>query len=113
MDRISESGVDGAEPVENVHLKILAAGENANIQHFRIEPGATVPQHSHHHEQLGYIIRGTITFILEGGEEMTLEAGDSYSLAGHELHGVENRGEEPVEGVDIFSPPRTDPDWAE
>lgn len=113
MERISEEAVEGAEPVEGVRLKLLAAGDGANIQQFRIEPGATVPQHSHHHEQLGYITHGTLTFILEDGEEQVLEAGDSYSLAGDEPHGVENRGDEPVEGVDIFSPPRTDPDWAE
>jgi hypothetical protein len=34
-------------------------------------------------------------------------------LAGEEVHGAENRGEETVLGVDVFSPPRTDPDWAE
>lgn len=101
------------EAVENVHLAQLAIGENASVQHFRLEPGATVPRHSHPHEQTGFVYRGEMTFLLEDGEEVVVGDGDSYVLAGDEPHGAENRGAEPVEGVDIFSPPRPDPDWAE
>ncbi len=112
MDLVPESDVEGAEPVDGVTLKILAAGEQMNVQHFRIEPGATVPAHSHPHEQAGYLFRGELVFLLDDGEQV-VRAGESYNLAGEETHGVENRGDEPVEGIDIFSPPRTDPDWAE
>jgi quercetin dioxygenase-like cupin family protein len=45
--------------------------------------------------------------------EVVVGPGDAYVLAGEEVHGAENRGDEDVRGVDIFSPPRTDPDWAE
>jgi len=104
---------DEAEAVEGAHLAQLAAGEELSLQHFRIAPGATVPSHSHHHEQGGFIHRGELTFVLDDGEEVVVGAGESYVLAGDEVHGAENRGDEPVEGVDIFSPPRTDPDWGE
>ncbi|MFC7176041.1 cupin domain-containing protein [Halosegnis marinus] len=100
------------EAVENVHLAQLAAGEETSVQHFRIEPGATVPSHDHHHEQAGFVYEGELTFLLDDSE-VTVAAGESYVLAGGEVHGAENRGTEPVRGVDIFSPPRTDPDWAE
>ena len=112
MDRVSARTVESAEPVEGVHLTLLAAGEHANIQHFRIEPGAVVPEHSHPHEQLGYVVSGTLTFAVDG-REVAVEAGGSYRFAGHEPHGAENRGTDAVEGIDIFSPPRTDPDWAD
>ena len=100
------------EAVEQVHLAQLAAGEEMSVQHFRIEPGATVPEHDHHHEQAGFVYEGELTFLLDDGE-VTVGAGESYVLAGHEVHGAENRGDAPVRGVDIFSPPRPDPDWAE
>ena len=100
------------EAVEQVHLAQLAAGEEMSVQHFRIEPGATVPEHDHHHEQAGFVYEGELTFLLDDGE-VTVGAGESYVLAGHEVHGAENRGDTPVRGVDIFSPPRPDPDWAE
>ena len=39
--------------------------------------------------------------------------GDSFTIPGDEPHAAENRGEAVVRGVDIFAPPRPDPDWAE
>ncbi|UIP01110.1 cupin domain-containing protein [Halobaculum sp. CBA1158] len=113
MDRVTHESADDTEAVEGVHLGQLAAGEEMSVQHFYIEPGATVPKHDHPHEQAGYVTAGTLTFVLEDGEEVVCGPGDSYVLAGDEVHGAENRGDVPVEGVDVFSPPRTDPDWQE
>ncbi|PSP39654.1 cupin domain-containing protein [Halobacteriales archaeon SW_8_65_20] len=101
------------EAVEDVFLAQMASGEEMSVQHFRIEPGATVPKHDHHHEQAGFIYDGEATFRFADGSEETLGPGDSYVFEGGEVHGVENRGDEPFCGVDIFAPPRTDPDWGE
>lgn len=103
---------DPTEAVDGVHLAMLAGGEKMNLQRFEIEPGASVPAHSHPHEQAGYLVEGTLTFLLDD-EERELGPGDSYSIPGEESHGVENRGNEVVRGIDVFSPPRENPDWAE
>ena len=103
---------DAVEALDGVHLTQLAVGDEMSIQHFRIEPGANVPEHSHVHEQLGYLFTGTLTFLVEG-EAVPISADDSYALVSEEPHGVENRGEEVVTGIDVFSPPRANPDWAE
>ena len=42
MDIITDADVDSVEVVEGVHLTQGAAGENASIQRFYIEPGARV-----------------------------------------------------------------------
>jgi quercetin dioxygenase-like cupin family protein len=110
MERASLT--ETTEAVENVHLAQLTAGEEMSVQHFEFEPGASVPTHDHPHEQSGFVYEGELTFLLEDGE-VVVEAGDSYVLAGGEVHGAENRGEAPVRGVDVFSPPRPNPDWAE
>ena len=110
MDIIPEASVTATEAVDGVLLKLLAGGDNENIQHFHVEPGATVPDHSHPHEQVGYILAGELTVLVDG-EEQVATAGDSYVLAGGEPHGAENRGDVPAVGLDIFSPPRDDPDW--
>lgn len=104
---------EAVEALEGVYLSQLAAGERMSVQHFSIEPDTTVPEHGHHHEQSGFVYEGALTFHLEDGSEVTVEAGDSYDLAGHEVHAAENRGDVPAKGVDVFSPPRTNPDWAE
>jgi quercetin dioxygenase-like cupin family protein len=112
MERESHADGDGVEAVPKVHLQQGAAGSETSVQHFEIEPGAEVPEHSHPHEQAGYVTQGELTFVLDD-EEVVVGPGDSYVLDGEEPHGAENRGEETVVGVDVFSPPRTDPDWAE
>lgn len=113
MERVPHDLDDDVEAISGVHLANLAAGDEMSVQHFTIEVDAEVPAHSHPHEQSGYITAGELTFLLDDGEEVTCEAGDSYVLAGGETHGAVNRGTVPVQGVDVFSPPRTDPDWAE
>ena len=112
MDHVKEAAVETAEPINGVKLRLLASGDGANVQQYCIEPERAVPEHSHPHEQLGYLVRGELTFIVSG-EEIVVEAGDSYRFAGDEPHAVENRADTVAEGIDIFSPPRTNPDWAE
>ncbi|MFQ3284874.1 MAG: quercetin dioxygenase-like cupin family protein [Natronomonas sp.] len=112
MQRVSTRDVDPSEPVEDVFLGLLASGEETSLQHFEIDPGATVPEHSHPHEQTGFVYEGTLTFV-SGGETVVVEAGDSFSIPGNEPHSAENRSDVPVRGIDVFAPPRTDPDWVE
>jgi quercetin dioxygenase-like cupin family protein len=110
MERVSVTDRDPTEAVDGVHLSLLAGAEKMNVQHFAIDPGAVVPEHSHPHEQTGFVLEGTLTFLVDG-EEIAVSAGDSYALPGDEPHGAENRGDVPVRGVDVFSPPRENPDW--
>lgn len=112
MDRVPHQPDGDVEALPGVHLAQLATGTEMSVQHFTIEPGAEVPSHSHPHEQSGYITEGTLTFLLDDGAEVACEAGDSYVLAGGETHAAVNRGDVTVRGVDVFSPPRADPDWA-
>ena len=110
MRRISDETADGDEVADGVYLADLASGERTSMKHWRVEPGATLPVHRHDNEQIGYMIRGTLTAITED-EEVTLRPGDSYLFTSDELHGAENRGDEPAVGIGVLSPPRSEPDW--
>ena len=112
MEIVPEASVESTEAVDGAHLKLLAGGTEANVQHFHIDPGAVVPEHSHPHEQLGYVVSGTLDFHVDG-DTRTVEPGDSYVLAGDEPHGAENTGDEPAVGIEVFAPPRENPDWRE
>jgi quercetin dioxygenase-like cupin family protein len=110
MDTTGGDTFEETEVEPGVHLAQLVAGDEMSIQHVRMEPGARVPKHSHHHEQVGYLYEGEITFLLDPGEA-TVGEGGSYRLESHETHGAENRGDETLLAIDIFSPPRPNPDW--
>jgi quercetin dioxygenase-like cupin family protein len=112
MQSMAPADGETVEVVEGVHLTQLAAGERMSVQHFHIEPGAVVPEHSHEHEQCGYVAGGAFTFVI-GGEEHVIHPGESFAIPPNEPHAAENRADTPVDGVDVFSPPRPNPDWTE
>lgn len=97
---------------DGVYLADLAAGDRASMKFWRVEPGATIPSHSHPQEQIGYVVRGELIALVEGAEHR-LEPGDSYLFASGERHGAENRSTEPAEGLGFLSPPRERPQWRE
>lgn len=111
MEIVPDGDTDEVEVEDGVFLAQLAAGDEMSIQHLRMEPGARVPEHSHHHEQVGFVYEGEQTFILEDGAAVTVEPGESYRLESHEVHAAENRGDEELLAIDVFSPPRHDPNW--
>ncbi|MFB6308775.1 MAG: cupin domain-containing protein [Haloarculaceae archaeon] len=110
MDVTTIAGVEEIEVEAGVYLAQLAVGDEMSIQHLRMDPGAEIPEHSHHHEQVGFVYEGEQTFFLDD-EVVTVGPGESYWLESEEVHGVENQGEEPLRAIDVFSPPRANPNW--
>jgi quercetin dioxygenase-like cupin family protein len=119
MEVVPHSARETVEAVEGVHLTQLAVGERASVQFFHLEPGAVVPTHSHEHEQVGYITGGSGVFVVgededpREGEAFPVSAGDSYHLESEEPHSLVNDTEESLDGIDVFAPPRANPDWME
>ncbi len=111
MDVVTDDALEEVEVEQGVYLAQLATGEEMSIQHLRLEPGARVPEHSHHHEQVGFVYEGEQTFILESGESVTVGPGESYRLESNEVHAAENRAERQLRAIDVFSPPRLNPNW--
>jgi len=67
--------------------------------------GATVPEHSHHNEQITTIESGRVKFRING-QELILESGESLHIPAHVPHSAEALQD--CVAVDVFSPPRED-----
>jgi quercetin dioxygenase-like cupin family protein len=81
-------------------------GEGAMLNVIEFEPGATVPLHSHPHEQLGLVLRGMQALVVDGVAH-ELGAMEGYVLPG----GVEHSaycGPEGALVLDVFQPVRDD-----
>ena len=81
-------------------------GEGAMLNLIDFEPGSTVPPHSHEHEQLGIVLRGTQVLLVDGVERR-LGPLQGYVLPG----GVEHSARCGPEGalvLDVFQPVRED-----
>lgn len=87
--------------------RVLMHSENIMLVYYEIEPGAVFPSHSHPHEQMGFIIKGSGEFTFKG-EKKTVGAGASYFIEPNETHGFRVLGDETCLLIDIFHPPRQD-----
>ncbi|SEW14300.1 cupin domain-containing protein [Natrinema salifodinae] len=110
MEKLSTTRAAFEEVADGVHLANLATGERAGMVYWRIESGATLPSHTHANEQIGYVIDGELTAIVEG-EEHELAPGDAYMFRSGERHGAENRSDADALGIGVLAPPREEPDW--
>lgn len=106
MNHARPSTDELVEVFDGVYLTELTRGERTNVNYLEIEPGGEVPTHSHHNEQHGFVHDGTLTITFEDGDDVTVAAGEGYSLASDEPHGAANRGDERVVAIDVFTPPR-------
>lgn len=101
------------EPRDGARITKLVEGEEMNLLHVRMEPGATHPGHSHPNEQIGYVLRGELVISLEDGEQRTIGADESFQIDGGVAHSVENHGDVAVESLELFAPPRSLDYWDE
>lgn len=112
MNHVHEVDRESRQVSEGVFLTDLASGQRSAMKYWRVEPGAELPTHRHHNEQIGYVISGELTAIVEG-ERRTLEPGDSYCFESGEQHGAVNETDDPCIGIGLLTPPRDAPQWGE
>jgi len=93
------------EVMEGVRLKTLVYGEKTLLCEFRLEKGKILPNHTHPHEQTGYLVSGLINLII-GDEKIEAGPGDSWSIPGNVEHGVEILADSVA--IEVFSPVRED-----
>ncbi|MEX3960408.1 cupin domain-containing protein [Trinickia sp. EG282A] len=86
----------------------IVNGKDLTLSLLTLKSGATVARHAHPHEQLTYIMQGTVAFrVGEALEhEFTVRAGEMLHIPAnvpHSAHALEDTLD-----LDIFSPRRTD-----
>jgi quercetin dioxygenase-like cupin family protein len=83
-------------------------GDRMMLAHVYLKKGAVVPLHSHHNEQLTYILEGVLRFWIgdEASEPLDIGAGEVLHIPSNVPHKAEAL--EDTLDVDVFSPPRQD-----
>jgi unsaturated pyranuronate lyase len=96
------------EKVTDLLDRRLICGERTMLAHVSLKKGCIVPAHSHHNEQLTYVLEGALRFWLgeDGRDEVVVHGGEVLVLPLN----VRHKGEalEDTVVVDVFSPPRLD-----
>ena len=80
-------------------------GDTMTLSFVDIQPGAQLPEHSHPHEQITYLMEGELEMVI-GGEKMLLTPGMVHVIPGNVPHSAVARTF--VRVLDAFSPVRED-----
>lgn len=96
------------ERVTDTISRRLITGDDMMIAHVYLKKGALVPQHSHHNEQITYILSGALHFWIgaDRGHEVIVREGEVLHIPSNVPH--EARALDDTLDVDVFSPPRQD-----
>jgi quercetin dioxygenase-like cupin family protein len=98
-------------PREEINARIgrrMITGSNMMIAHIYLKKDAVVPLHSHHNEQITYVLEGALKFVLgeKQDRELIVRAGEVLVIPPHEPHSAVAL--EDTLDVDVFNPPRQD-----
>jgi quercetin dioxygenase-like cupin family protein len=99
------SGIPVEQVAEGV-MRQLIHGDRIMVCRLTIAARTVTPIHSHPHEQITLVERGSADFFVEG-ERKTAHAGDLLVFPSNIQHGATMLDQEVVL-IDIFSPPRED-----
>ena len=96
------------EKVNELLDRRLVTGERVMLAHVYLKKGCVVPRHSHHNEQVSYILEGALRFWIgeEPGEERVVRAGEVLVIPSNLPHKAEAL--EDTLDLDVFTPPRQD-----
>lgn len=81
-------------------------GDRITLAIVEIEPDADLPEHQHENEQLGMVLRGSMTFRI-GDDERTLSAGGTWRIPANTPHSA-RAGTDGAVALDVFTPTRDD-----
>jgi quercetin dioxygenase-like cupin family protein len=93
------------EAMSSTISRQLLVGTNLMVARVLLKKGARVPLHSHHNEQVTYILEGALHFFIDN-KEVVVSAGEVLCIPPHMPH--EAIALEDTVDVDIFTPPRQD-----
>ena len=83
----------------------LVVGTEIMLARVLLKKGCVVPLHSHHNEQVTYIMEGALKFWIDG-KEIVVNAGEVLTIPSHMPHKAEALAD--TVDLDVFHPPRED-----
>ena len=83
----------------------FVVGQEIMLARVLLKKGCSVPEHSHHNEQLTYILEGALKFWIDG-KEIVVHAGETLCIPSNMPHKAE--AVEDTVDLDVFAPPRAD-----
>jgi quercetin dioxygenase-like cupin family protein len=94
--------IEDLKPLLQRHFIV---GQDIMLARVLLKKGCIVPLHSHHNEQITYILEGALKFWIDG-KEIVVNAGEVLTIPPHMPHKAEALVD--TVDLDVFHPPRED-----
>ena len=94
--------VEALNPLLGRHFVV---GQNVMLARVLLKKGCIVPEHSHHNEQITYVLQGALKFGIDG-KVIVVNAGEVLTIPPNMPHWAEALAD--TVDLDIFNPPRAD-----
>ncbi len=104
MPFVELSEIREREPVPGFRVRFIHS-DSMTVAYWEIEPGASMPEHSHSHEQIVNLIEGELELMV-GGEVRTLVPGLVAIVPPDVVHS--GRAVTMCRLIDVFHPVRED-----
>lgn len=102
---IVKTAKKSVDVLDGVCRKTLAYGEKGLMAEFALRGGSDLPVHSHPHEQIGYLVSGSIILTIDG-QEFSIQPGDSWAIPGNAQHAAKAVIDSVA--IEVFVPVRED-----
>jgi quercetin dioxygenase-like cupin family protein len=107
MKLIAEAATEPAVTTpDGAQRRVLSYGGGLMLVEFTFEASAASWEHSHPHEQVGYVVEGEIDFLMAGHAPVRLRRGGSYYVPANARHHIVTHA--PTILLDAFTPMRED-----
>jgi len=83
----------------------FVVGQEMMLARVLLKKGGIVPEHSHHNEQITYVLEGALKFWIDG-KVIVVNSGEVLTIPPHMPHKAEALSD--TVDLDVFSPPRAD-----
>jgi len=97
----SDSGY--TEMLSGIRIKTLVYGEKSLMTEFILSKGSVLPEHTHLHEQTGYLVKGKMRLYIESKSQI-INPGDSWCVSSNSKHKAEIL--EDSIAIEVFAPCR-------
>ena len=101
----SSVAIEELNPLLQRHFVV---GQEIMLSRVLLKKGCIIPEHSHHNEQMTYILEGALKFWIDG-RVIVVNAGEVLTIPSNMPHKAEALVD--TVDLDVFTPPRAD--WIE
>jgi quercetin dioxygenase-like cupin family protein len=81
---------------------VAAQGHEAVVVRAELDPGSSVPRHTHPGDEISYILEGEAEVLIDGEPARLVKAGEAFVIPAGKVHGARNPGREPLRFVGVY-----------